>query len=278
MTLNELLKNVSMLTLGEYPDVSAPFIAAVNRAVRSAFSDFSPSATARVFAGGRRPDLKIQRLVFEGEGDIALPLTGRAFSMRIYGQGSYILTEGGVSVRTDFNSGGKTFSALIPSGSATLTLTGENPFTVLDLVTFRGVRGGVEEAIPDGKEEFCLDLKSVVSDFLSFRGPITTPDGAILDTAKLDGSTVTLTLDHDGEICVSYNRLPERISPDTRGELSIPEELLEPICTLAAALLVTEDSPELSARLFKMYERDVEATKRAYRQEGKATVVSDGWA
>ena len=278
MTLNELAGSVSALTLEEFSGITAPFLGALNRAVRRVFTDFSPTASVRLYAGGGKPSSKIERLVFEGEGDYALSLTGRAYSMRLWGKGSFIHTEGGVAVRTDFDSDGRIFNSLIKSGTATLTFTGSDPFTVTNLVTFDGVRGGSVDNIPSGDGEFCLDLKSVTEDFLSFAGPPTSPDGSVIDCATLDGSLLMLPESFEGEITVRYKRFPKRIESDSTGELDIPEELSEPICTLCAALLLTEDAPELSERLLKMYEGDAAAARTAYKQTRKAKVLSDGWA
>ena len=278
MTLNELAHSVYALTLDEFGGVSAPFIAALNRAVRRAFSDFSPTAVARLYTGGVKPTYKIKRLVFSGEGEHALSLTGKAYSMRLWGKGSYIHTEGGLDTVTDFDSNGELYTALIPSGSVVLTFIGNDPYTVTDIVTFGGVRGGSEKNIPDGKNQVCLDLRLITKDFLSFAGPVTDEDGAVIKEAFFSGSCIVLPSSYEGEVSVTYNRLPERITLKNEGELDLPDGLIEPIVTLTASLLLTEDSPELSERLFKMYERDSEAAGLAYKQTRAVTVVSDGWA
>ena len=246
--------------------------------MRTAFSDFSPTAVARLYTDGAVPLSRISHLIYNAEGELALPLTGGAFSMRLWGTGKYTLKEGGASRTYSFDSDGKRFSAILTSGSGTLTFSGDAPFAVTELVTYASVRGSSKRYIPEGGGELCLDIKSYYDDFLSFAAAPTTVDGKVIKEAVLEGSRITLPVGYEGEILVLYYRMPRRIHADNEGELDIPEELTEPVLSLTASILLAEDAPELSEKLLAMYKDDVRVYGCAYRQKRRAEVISDGWA
>ena len=279
MKLNELARKISAFTGEDFTHRGELLSVALTRAAQTAYRDLRPMGMVKFFATGSQPSFKIQKLVFNGEGEKTLSLSGKAYSMRLWGSGTYTHTEKGNCKRVEFVAEGDRFADFIKTGTVTLTFSGNSAFTVSDIVSFSEVYGNMLCNIPDGSAYQTFDVRGMAWDFFTFDGPPKDSNGDDIKNALLLDGVLMLPADFSGEITVFYRRMPPLITADDMEEhVHIAGELLVPIATLSASYLCFEDNPELSEKLRAIYEEDVRVMAGAYRQTPPEYVKTNGWA
>ena len=279
MKLNEIARRISAFTGEDFTHRGELLSVALTRAAQTAYRDLRPMGMVKFFATGSLPSSRIEKLIFKGEGEKTLSLSGKAYSMRLWGSGTYTHTEKGNYKRVEFVAEGDRFADFIKTGTVTLTFSGDSAFTVSDIVCFSEVYGNMLYNIPDGSAYQMFDVRGIARDFFTFDGPPKDANGNDIKNATLLDGVLMLPADFSGEVTVFYRRLPPLIVADDMEEhVQIPDELLVPIATLGASYLCLEDNPELSEKLRAIYEGDVRVMAGAYRQSPPEYVRTNGWA
>lgn len=279
MKLNEIARRISAFTGEDFTHRGELLKAALTRAAQTAYRDLRPMGMVKFFATGSLPSSKTERLVFKGEGEKTISLSGKAYSMRLWGSGTYTQSEKGNYKRVDFYSDGERFADFIRTGTVTLTFSGDSAFTVTDIVSYSEVYGDMIYNIPDGSAYQTFDIRGMAGDFFTFDGPPKDANGNDIKNATFLDGVLVLPADFSGEVTVLYRRLPPLIFADDMEEhVDIPDDLLVPVATLGASYLCLEDNPELSAKLQAIYDGDVRVMASAYRQSPPEYVRTNGWA
>ena len=279
MTLKELHSEVKALGFDDFLYFDARFLSAVSCALKGIYNAVSISAKTKFFVKSSLPSSKISLFHHKGGEVDSLTLKGKAYAMRLYGAGKYILTEGSTSVTTDFNCNGDVFKGFLNS-DATLMLVGNESFTVCDLVTFDEVFSGNAGDIPDGSGYSTVDIGRIVADFLCFSSMPKDLSGEVIETAVLHDDKITFDPDFSGEVELSYRKspiLPSLDAPDVRIDLPSEYSLLLPLLTASYILL---DSDSDKALYYKqLYESELASIKALKRNiSANRYTIADGWA
>ena len=222
MTTRELRNEVASFCCSDIGEKDLRFISYANLALRTVYNDLPILGEHKIHLGSK-PLLYREKIVHEGGKTEVLPLVGKAFSMLLCGKGTVTLTDEKETRRKSFDSEETAFCGFL-SGSATLTLEGEEKFYVLSLSGFSDSFGKDPENIRVMRSRNTYFMRQRVSDFHSFVCPPTDASGIPLTDAELIDDRLNLRSNLFGEINIIYRRLPKRILADSPDAMiDIPE-------------------------------------------------------
>ena len=278
MTLKELRSQVSYLGFEtELTDTEA-FILAAERALRQIYLDHPSVATAVIPTPMPRIITVYDRILHRATEEEIIPLSGRALTFRASGVGKYCIREGNESYEVPFSGRSVTVRRALREG-AELILRGEYDFTVYGLATYASALGGDREDIPEYGRARAYDLSLYIKDFGSAHTAPRDGRGRHIQGASIDGSTLLIPFLYDGEVTVSYRRIPSVISRDAEdGPLDIPEQISHLLPLLTASYLWLDEDDEKAIHYLTLY-RDQMATARRYiAAVTDSSYDTNGWA
>ena len=279
MTVKELLQEVKTLGFAEYIKLDDSFVCAANRAMRALFPERPVSREAKLFALECTPKTRHGALTHEAGATLCLPLTGCAYSMRLFGRGRYTVTDKNGKRTVDFDSRGELFRDFI-SGECEICFSGEYSYCIYALSSYSTVFGSKTSDIPDGGGKARLDISELYPDFLCFTSPVRDENGKIIEHAEMNGSIITLPEGFSGEVSVSYARAPRGINAlDSSAEIDIPEALRAALPLLIAYYMLLEEEPESAAEYLSRYRESLAAIdKISYEGTVFGYTDTNGWA
>ena len=264
MTYDELSNEVLTL-LGEGEVAKPLMVCSINHALRDIHTRKSIIRTVMLYASGLMPTYYRKQLYCQGGSEIIIPLVGKAYSMRISGEGMYKITDGGKTTIIEFKTGteSRVVRGFIERGGE-LKLYGYASFMVFDLSIYGEVFSTRLEDLPDGGAYVSFDIRGLHDDFLSFVSPARDGYGKEIEGCYLSDGRLYVPKDYRGEIQLDYRIAPTAVqgiegSGETPSEeIIIPGEYQQPLILLSAYYYVFPKNAPLAERLMLQYERMME--------------------
>ncbi|MBE6532180.1 MAG: hypothetical protein E7676_01570 [Ruminococcaceae bacterium] len=279
MTLKELHGETCALAFDDFLALDDRFLSSAYRAMRAVYNSRKITAEKKFYVRGCLPKTKISEIRHKGGRAESLPLSGKAFSMRLYGKGNIVVSGPNGEFMKDFDCNGDYYKDFLDADT-TITFVGLSSYTVCDLVTFEEVFSSNRSDIPDGDGFTVIDLREALPDFLSLDSMPTDASGKTLTAAVVYDGKIKLPDSYSGEISIVYRKRPMQpslYSPESR--IDIPAEY-EPLLPLYCAYyLLLEDEPEKAEFYREEYEKMLAVIGRGfvYSFENKY-LDTNGWA
>ena len=278
MTLRDLTDEVSAMGFDGAIATDELFIASLNRALRQIFGEHTVTGRVTLSAIRSKPATRIQSLRHTMGESLSLPLRGKAYSFFTSGTGEFTLRDGKNTTHKSFDGTRVRFYGFL-SGDGEITFKGELAYLVTDMVTFDEICVTRAEDIPDGRSVRRISIREMTGDFLSFLHPPTDANGNVIPDVRMEDGAIYIKDSFDGEINVTYRRLPKKIvSDEAEAEIDIPDEYAVLLGPLVASYVYLDSAPEKAELYGKLY-RDMSDKELAQRRDGRAVkYVTNGWA
>ena len=279
MTLTELHSETRALAFDDYLELDERFLASANRALRAVYNSRKITAEKKFYVRADLPKTKASEIRHKGGGEESLPLSGKAFSMRLYGSGRITIQEKGRSYQKDFCCEGDYYKGFLES-DATAYLSGPTSFCVCNLVTFDELFSENVNDIPSGDGFSVIDLRKELADFLALESMPTDANGNTLESAIVFDGKIKLPASFSGEVSVIYRKRPTPLSLDTPDvRVDVPAEY-EPLLPLGcASYLLLDDAPDKAELYREEYEKMLGAIDHSFKYSLESKYLdTDGWA
>ena len=251
MNIQDLCYEVTELVFDVPIGTPTSIIYAANRALREIYTRRIITKTARLYTRGFAPSYYRAEVHCDGESEITLPLSGKAFSMRLCGAGTYTIFDGDIINAYPFDTGleSRVIKYFIKNGGK-IKLLGETSFSVYDFSLYSEIYSKKVGDIPDGGKWVSLDVRSIYGDFMSFVSPATDSSGNPIPSCSLSDGKIRLNSDYRGEIILTYRRLPQMLTNDPQDNIDIPDEYYHLLPTLTASYILL-DADEKKAKYYR---------------------------
>ena len=261
MTYNDLSKDILSL-LGESEVTKPLLIFSVNRALCDIYARRAIYRTVKLYQGGIQPSYYRKEIYCKGGDDVTLPLTGKAYSMRLSGEGFYRINDGAKSTITEFRTGreSRLVRGVIENGGD-IKFYGYASFMVFDFSLYEEIPSTKLDELPDGREMTSLDIRTLHDDFYAFAFPAKDGYGNPIKGSVLRDGRLEVPKDFRGEIELTYRTLPKKIlemeDAEKEGEqqIPIPPEYEHPLALLVAFYCTLVKNPAAAELMRLEYER-----------------------
>ena len=307
MTYKDLTRDVISLCRQSEIGSRRLMVNSVNRALRDLYTRRRIIGKMKLYAFGLTPSLYRKQIYVKGGSSVKLPLVGKAYSMRLCGEGVYRIEDGTKTEIVQFNTDGETkqVRGLINSGGS-IYFYGNASFLVFDMAVYSEIFSNLLTSLPEGGQSQIFNIRLAKSDFLSFVGPPTDGDGRIISGYRLYDGRLELPASYRGEVNLSYLALPptvviendefteaeQRQAAEEKGEsyqppeedldlilVDIPEEYTHAVALLAAYYYLNGENPTLAESFKAEYERTLTAlSKCGYGELDSSYHLEIGWA
>lgn len=269
MTLRELQTEVSALGFDSTVDCDALFITSANRALDLIYDECCITGDVSILTV-RPPVLKhIDALVHIGGAVDALPISGRAYSMYVSGDGLITVETGGESHSASFSGKNVLVRGFI-NGNGVMTFSGDSGYSVTSLYIYGEIFGDKESDIPDGTDLHFYDVREYVNDFVSFVSPARDHKGNIIKNATLSDGKLIIRGEYNGAVHLTYRRSPKRVTGDLDSTIDVPRDEEARLSILTAAFLWLDDDEEKAKYYMQLY--------REFRTKHRDVSVGSGTA
>ncbi len=281
MTLDDLELRVAILGNNSPITSETLFLESVNRALRRLHNDIVIPKEVRIAARNVKPISYHKEIYCKNGQFMEFPLNGAAYSMRFLGSGKYMITDGGVTntYSVDSQQEAKLIKGFMTFGGK-ISFWGSFSFTVYDFAVYGEMLSPNVRDIPEYGSRRVFDLKAMYGDFMSFISPPTDKHGKPIPSCVLREGRLELDSDFEGEIILSYRRLPTEVfSSIATLYIDVPDEYLHLFSLLVAAYYWYYTDESLSKYYESLYEEGVESTKKSiYGSINSAYIDTNGWA
>ena len=293
MTYKDLYSDVISLRQEDSVRSHSRMVSSLNRALRDLFSRRRILKTVRLYARGLTPSLYYKQINFISGDHIIVPLQGMAYSMRLFGEGNYMIRDGEKTNVVQFDTGGETrlVQGMIKTGGE-LHFYGHTSFMVFDMSVFSEIFSASAMKIPEGGQSQVFDIRALQGDFASFVGMAKDGSGRDIKGCRLYDGRVDLPSDFRGEVFLTYRSLPDTVVVKTEGELreeeidlrdnteiNIPREYEHPVALLVAYYYTLKEDSALALHFKEEYERLMGHLEAGAYQEIDPTYhLESGWA
>ena len=253
MTLRELKNELLSLTSLPSSEIEKKVCHAASRALFRIHTELKAVTEKSIYVTRPHIASHTPQLLCCGGERLELKLSGKAFSMRLCGKGSYTIYDGGESYTESFSLCGEAMSGFLKSEEARIVFTGDGAVTVMDLVCYSAINTDDPKRIPAYNELYQVAVDTE-DRFIALAEPICDGSGRKINGVECISGVIHYPKGVEGEIKVRYRRLPGRISgayPDDAIDLPTSYTPLLPILTAAELLL--EDEPERAMVLYNTY-------------------------
>jgi hypothetical protein len=281
LTLCDLITDVKNLGGGELIDNNGLFISAVNRSLRRLYSDISVEKTVRLAARVHKPIAYYKEIHCKSGEMREFPLEGMAYSMRIHGNCKYMITDGETKSVYPVNSKNEAvqIKGFVTYGGK-ISFWGSFPFAVYDLAVYDRIYSELTKDIPDCDPKKMFNLRELYGDFMSFTSPATDRNGRLIKGASLYDGRLEIDSDYEGEIIVTYRRLPIEISPDDDDpDIDAPNEYTHLLTLLVGYNYFFHSDEGLAKYYLTQYDEAIKNLKQnSYQRISSEYTNTNGWA
>ena len=278
MTLNELKNSVVDLGFEMGLDREEMLIPALSRALYTIYMDRPRLKTVMISAGGDRGRLLAKHIYHEGGEVINYKLSGIAYSFRVSGIGSYVITMGATREEHSFD-GDMTVVRGKLSTPGSISFLGEYAYDIYSLAEFSSTRGPRLSDIPIYGEERSYSLEDICPDYLGSYSLPKTGTGAIIRGSDITGGIMHLPYTYRGEVLLTYKRAPYVASGDDMEErIDIPREVDELLPLLVASYLWLDDDADKAQYYMSLYRSGMATVQRSGSGEFVSEYATNGWA
>lgn len=279
MTLNDLKKEVLALMFETDLESHEAFVYAANRSLLEIYSELERLESMTLYKKKLIPNERFEKLYHEGSKNISLILNGKSFSFTAVGSGMLSIKDGVRSETLRFSGSETVIKRKINTGSVSLTFSGELDYQIYNLSSFENA--GDNDGIPVFKSTVRYDVRERDSRFLSFTSTPKDSKGRFIEGLRTEGSLVLVPQDYDGDIVISYTRLPKKIEEtELDTELDILPEFSHLLALRCAAYLLFDGNEGLAEYYISLYRSAVGSLKLLYSRKVTSETYSDvlGWA
>lgn len=280
MTLNELKKEVLSLTFENELDSHEAFVFAANRALVEIYSEKERLETRKIHKACIIPNERYEKLTHYGKQKLDVTLSGRAFSFTAVGTGTLLFQDGLSKETINFSGTNCEIKRKINTGTAILSFSGSLGFDIHNLTSFPSPLGESDEDVPVYSSFVKYDMQKIDPLFLSFFSSITDANGQSIQCLKTVGSAIFVPWDYEGEMNVSYRRLPRKIGIDELDtKIDVSEECSHLLALRCAAYLLLDGNEGLAEYYLSLYKSGIallKASKGSASSEKFLDVL--GWA
>lgn len=252
---------------------------ATRRALRRLYSRREIIRTIRLCATGQQPAVYYKDIHCANGTTITLPLKGRAYSMRIYGEGIYQINDGTSQKIVHFNTGmeAQLVRGFIRNGG-TIVFHGGTAFMVLDFSLYNEIYSTMGDFSPYCDSRVKFDIREIFGDFMSFIRPPTDGYGNVIEGALLYDGKLDIPSTFRGEVLLTYRTLPPTVTEDMDAVIAIPEEYSHLIPILAASYVWMEVDSEVASYYKRLFDDMLEeSSANSYRQMDYTYGKGNGW-
>ena len=253
---------------------------ACNRALRFFYNNVKITKTARLVAHGVRPVTHYKMISCKGGDEITLPVNGVAYSMRVHGTGRILVSDSTSSNVERFDSPieSKVIKGFLPLGG-TITLWSSFSFTVYDFSVYDRLFSEKKEDIPDYGPTVVMDLREILTDFMSFISPPIDRDGVPLENCRMQNGRLEIDSAYKGEIMLTYRRMPAEIGGEEDDIIDVPDEYLHIFPLLVAHYFLLRIDDTMAKYYKSLYDKSMElVAKDSYSEMDYRYPVRNGWA
>ena len=208
-------------------------------------------------------------------------LSGKAFSVRLYGNGTLTVKSSFGSQTKRFSSEGDYLKEFIGE-DATLTLSGPISYVLCDLVCFDEIFSEDEKDIPNGDGTMVIDARERLPDFLAFDALPSDMEGRRIEGVILSDGKIIVKPGFTGEMKIFYRKLPIVPTLEAKdAEIDIPAVYASLLPLLTAFYFLLDDESEKAEIYRELYEKNLIAIKSGEKAKKIDTAeyeVADGWA
>ena len=280
MTLNELEREILALTFEDSLPSREAFISAANRALFEIHTERERKESLRIYKKSVKPCLHFEKISHTGGEIDEIKIQAKAISFTAVGVGTCVISDGLSTESVEFFGKESVVKRLINSDSATVRFEGGFNFDIYNFAAFDCLFGESEEDIELYTPSVSYDMKKLAPLFLGFVGLPENSAGEVIEEIKIEGSFVTVPREYEGEIIISYKRLPNKIlQSDLDAPIDISEECSHLLALKCAAYLTLEDNEGLSDYYLNIYKNNM-AVLNVYNKPRRASKYEDvlGWA
>lgn len=275
MTYKELTAEVAALGFESEIENRSALIFCANRALKS-IAALSPSfKRITLFQRVIPPISLINEISYTPAQEIKIPLRGAAFSLKFSGTGTVTLKERQRITPFFLNSPYTQMRRFLPGREGELILSGTTTFKLMDIACFEFANGLSEADIPIVQPFRTYSLPTLADDFYGFSGLPTDENGRCIEGAYFRDDTLYIPTEYEGEIHLTYRRIPGEILADApNAKIDLAPALLHLLPLLTASYLWLDDDAAKAQFYMQMYMegmRDV----RVSRQIGAESQITD---
>ena len=278
MNLKDLHNEVCALGFDDYIECDGALATAANCALRMIFAERGVLCDTTFYVKSAAPATRVPHLCHKSGEELTLPLSGRAYSLRVVGRGELLITDGADRRLITFDTDGELIRGFLNKGGS-ISLRGDYAYSVFDLCTYSDAFSNTTESIPDGSGRRICYLPLLVEDYGSVTGAVRNGADSPIPDACIIGDTITLPEEYEGAVRLTYCRTPRRIDAEHPEErIDIPSEL-EPLLPMAtAAFICLEGDAEKSEYYTALYRRMLAAVNTRNKVYAPHEYRTNGWA
>ena len=280
MTFKDLTAEVAALGFESEIENRPALLHSANRALRSLSALFPTYDTLILMQRVIHPTSLTEEIVFTPGEEITIPLTGTSFSMKFSGAGSFTLKERHRTTPYFFDTPYMEFRRFLPDKKGELILSGQFSYKLKDIACFPYSYGTAEHDIPVITPYRAYSMREHAKNFFSFTSLPTDEKGNTVENAYFRDDTLYIPREYEGEIHLTYRRMPHLILSDNPGsaiDITPTYEHLLPLLT--ASYLWLDDDVTKAQFYLQMYMegvRDVRRSRPSFAESGIAD--THGWA
>lgn len=254
MTFTQLTAEVAALGFENEIENRPALLFCANRALRS-IAALSPSfSRITLFQRVILPASVTKEVNYVPMNKITVPLNGAAFSFKFSGAGTVLLRERHRITPFSLNTPYTEIRRFLPDGEGELVLSGYTPFKLLDLALYEHACGLAESDIPIIAPYRSYTLSKLVTNFFGFSSLPTNEHGETIEGSYFRDDTLFIPCDYEGEIHLTYRRVPREIYTDApNADIDLSPSLVHLLPLLTASYLWLDDDAAKAQFYMHMY-------------------------
>lgn len=280
MTYNDLAAKIALLGSAEIAVASPALLTSVNLALKELYSSRSITRRVRLAVEGLKPVVYYRQINCPNGGPFHIDIPGYAYSFRIHGNCQLMTIKPGETTLTSINTGheAKTIKGVTLSQTA-LRFFGTYTFTIYDFTVYKELFSQDPADVPEPGGTMLYDLRALYGDYMAFCSPPTDSAGERLTNCVIRDGVVEIDSSYNGEVVVTYRRLPTLATGEATEELDVPEEYAQLFPLLVAAYMLRDGDDALAGYYRSLYEENLkQLDKGSYRVIDNAYENVNGWA
>lgn len=279
MTLQQLLNEVYCLGFEDIGQIDDNFIFCANRALKSIALEFSKEKTTHIIIPKKQISYYLESYIHTPGENREINVSGTAYSFKYFGKGKFKLMD-------EFGRQEKELSDIqgevrgIMKNSGTITFSGDNSFTVLDLTVFSSLPTSSIADIPIIYETMEYDLSDYIKDIMVITRAPYDKNGNKISNASIESNVLKVPKTFHGEVRITYKKLPQEITiDDLYKKVDLPDFCKHLLPILTASYVWLDDDIERSNYYMNIYNNEVGKIKFSFRNShGGEYKDTTGWA
>lgn len=280
MTLNELKKEVLSLMFESDFDSHEAFVFATNRALAEIHSERPRTEVLTLRKKRIIPNEYFEKTTHEGGKNLMFNLSGVAVSFTVAGTGRVLFADGVFREEINFSGTNTLIKRKLITGNVFLWFFGDFDYDIYNLASFATLSGDKTDDIPLYEPYIKYDMSKIAPLFLSFSDTVRDSAGKEIPNLKTEGSLIFVPAEYEGDINISYVRLPKRIAiGELDTEIDVPPDSAHLVALRCAAYLLLDGNEGLAEYYLSLYKSGISAVKYSLgRTTGEKFSDVLGWA